>query len=61
MDTVPSLSILVPKLFLPYRVVAKAPLPEGLACFAIVLSRITFGFSSKVKSDSTYTSCTGKI
>ena len=31
----PSLSILVPKLLPPYRDVAKAPLPEGLDCFAI--------------------------
>ena len=34
---VPSLSIQVSNLLLPYRGVAKAPLPEGLACSAIVL------------------------
>ena len=32
----PSLSILAPKLLLPYRGVAKVPLPDGLVCFAIV-------------------------
>ena len=33
----PSLSILVPKFLPPYRDVAKALLPEGLACSAIAL------------------------
>ena len=32
----PSLTILVPKLLLPYRGVAKTPLPEGIVCSAIV-------------------------
>ena len=31
----PSLSIMVPKLLSPYHDVAKAPLPDGLACSAL--------------------------
>ena len=37
MGTVPSLSILAPKLLPLYRGVVKVPLPKGLVCFAIVL------------------------
>ena len=33
----PSLSILVPMSLIPYRDVAIAPLPEGLACSVTVL------------------------
>ena len=36
-DTVPSLSILVPKLLLRYRGVAKSLLPERLVCSTVVL------------------------
>ena len=36
MGTVPSLSILVPKVLPLYRGVAKVLLPNGLVCFAIV-------------------------